>query len=331
MDPHLERSPVDSIFLIPQDIVVEIFLCLGAIGTARCSMSCRRWNMISNDSRALWQHFTNENFCVFQRQHGDEAKVDTIKWVNVYRYISSCLNENTVSLPARVIFSDDGSAYHGYPPENVFDPQEPAWCTNRGVDHNVDLVVELPTTCIVTEFIAENGGRYYSAPLREALVFLSLEDPPDLQKARKYNDEEGSKWVTDLIDQRSSNAAIKNLETSAKSEKVKGVQCSAVEQQQHPIAAFQFSPIYEQCIETQISFLCEPRVTRYIHFKLLNSVHPEGMYSTNIDIKNLTIRGVELSCLPEMLQCSQTQESTNQRTDPSYERFHTYIPSLLRF
>jgi len=452
MDFQIECSPDDSIFLLPQDTVVEIFLCLGAAGTARCSMSCRRLNKISNDSRALWRHFANKDFGVFQRQHDDEANIDTVDWVTVYQYISSRLDsQEMVPLPARVVFSDDGSNYPGFPPENAFDPQKSAWCTNVEVDQNVDLVVELSTTSIVNQFIAQNGGTYYSCPLKEALVFASLEDPPNLQLTRKYNNEEGSKWVTDLIHRRSLNVVVHNdkettifgdgcwqgldlLNKSLKSKEAKILKCSTVDppasnpggsqmwpltredslfleqvkmefgdsswiynefvelmknfmakqmdamvivarvshlfrgynklimgfnklyadefkidvkdtesagrdshccgdglgeqqgqgrqQQQLPIAAFQFSPIYEKCIDTQVSFLCAPKVVRYIHFKLLSSTHLETEYDTNIDMLNLTVQGVELPHLQEMLQCSQSSNIVDHRTDPSYERLH---------
>lgn len=70
---------------------------------------------------------------------------------------------------------------------------------NVGVNKNVDLVVELPTACLVTSFAAQNGNCWFTVPLYKTLVFTSFQEPPDLERGKKYNDKEGSKWVEKLI------------------------------------------------------------------------------------------------------------------------------------
>lgn len=334
---NVEQNVTPELLLIPEDITVEIFLNLGAIETANCAMVCRRWNKISNDSRSLWEHFTTNDFRGLQLNVYSDRNDNYVEWGGIYRYIIRELIDpsNIVSLQARVIFADDGSAYLGYPPENAFDKWKSAWCTNAGVDKNVDLVAELPTTCIVTGFCAENGGTDYSAPLKEALVFASIEKPSDLCMRQKFNDTEGSKWVMELVHRRSLDVIFENSRKKIFGEDCwcerkrfkKSTGCSTSEQQQHPIAAFQFPSDYYSCINTKIEYCCAPTIARYIHFKLLSSVHPADRYSTNIDILNLSILGVNLPCLPEMLKSTMTSQNKQPTPDPSYKRLHKLRPN----
>jgi len=320
------------LWFLPNDTLIEVFIYLGASGTARCSMVCQDWKEVSNKSVALWHHFIKEDFNIDLKEKNNINKEDntTVEWGDIYRYISSRLiislrrNVKERRLPVRIIFAD-GGLKHGtsyesyYPPENVFDPQKGAWCTNAGVDKNVDLVAELPTSCLVTGFLAENGSYEYSAPLKEALVFTSFEEPPDLEIAKSYyNDEKGSKYVTELISNRgfksisktpTSRSYIIAKEKNAVSDKILN---NAVK----PVAAFQFPSHYELCINTLIQFNCTA-IARYVHFKLLSSLHPSGMFSTNIDLLNLAVLGIDLPQLPIML-------NSRKRCcpDPSYERMH---------
>jgi len=344
---HQNCTNVTVNFRLPSDILIETFLCLGASGTAKCAMVCREWNATSQNSLALWRYFTREDFGI-NLQQNDGSKNNNIEWSKVYRYLSSqTIIENLKVLPARVIFADDGSSIKGYPAENAFDPQKGAWCTSWGVQRNIDLVVELPTApCLVTDFFVQNGSHYYTAPLKQALIFASLERPPDLEIGKKFNDEEGMKWVEKLVTLDDEIQIEKWKESNDddktivyKHRRVKRKKCASLDQQQQqkyqPLAAFNFpSNEYDDCVNASFQYnaCASPIIARYIHFKLLNSVTNDkhGRLSTNIDILNLGITGIDLPVLPELLHLEKKGQEDERfgrqmAKDPSYKRMHKVI------
>lgn len=175
-------------------------------------------------------------------------------WRQVYAYLSRQLqicNEKTAAQPldARVMFSDDGSPVPGYPPENSLRRGYGAWCTNSGVETDVDLVLELPEACLITHFEGANGGLFYSAPLREALVFASVH-PVGLENARQYNGRMGSEWAEKLSRCHGTATPVKPAE---------------------PLVGFCFPPPPEAFNARLKKRLNRPVVARYVHFKLLRS------------------------------------------------------------
>ena len=247
-----QNSAKNILTLVEDDAMVEIFCFLGPVFTATCSQVCKQWYTVASDSRCLWRQFVAKDFRL------DEGS-DQTDWKRVYAYLAHQLQSynkaeresKTVQLmrplPATVIFCDDGSNVPGYPPECCLVRGFGAWCTNAGVEEDVDLVIELPATCLITCFEAANGGMFYSAPLKEALVFTSMH-PINLDRARQYDGRTGSEWAKKLH---------ANLDTGYSSAK--------------PLVGFCFPPLPEAFSARLRKPLNYPVVARYVHFKLLSS------------------------------------------------------------
>jgi hypothetical protein len=123
------------------------------------------------------------------------AKTTATNWQQVYSYLALQYPPPQLRrqppppqrLEASVVFADDGGNFPGYPPSNALRPEKSmVWCTRTGVDANVDLIIKLREVSLVTGFVAANGGRGYSAPLKEGLAFVSME-PPNLTAAKWFD------------------------------------------------------------------------------------------------------------------------------------------------
>ena len=149
------------------------------------------------------------------------------------------------------MFSHDGSPVPGHPPESSLRRGRGAWCTNAGApEKDVDLALELPQVCLVTNFEAANGGLFFLATLKEALVFASMH-PINLEDARQHNGRVGSEWAKKL-------SGFPNTATP-------------LSRPTKPLAAFCFPPP-PQAFTSRLSVRSNrPVVARYIHFKLLGS------------------------------------------------------------
>ena len=67
-----------------------------------------------------------------------------------------------------------------------------------------------------------------------------------------------------------------------------------------PVTRLSFPPV-PACLGMQLYCEVEPRICRYVHFKLLGAYHLEGLGSTNIDVQDLHTVGVMLPELSAML------------------------------
>ena len=302
---------------LPDEVITEIFASAGPMDTARCSMVCTKFHSISKNSRQLWRKFVLQDF-----QLGQEKDCD---WKAVYPYLLKRQGKFDISappLPARVVFADDGSHTPGFPPENATSPHwTRPYSTGQGVVKDVDLVIDLNEVCLITGFAAANHCSSCSGPLKEALVFASL-NPPSLDDARQYDGKVGSEWVNKLeshLERQEENEEIYPLDFDKKVNKLGFVMftpCNATE----PLAGFQFPNVPDCYRERLIRYCYKPMVGRYVHFKLLSIFDPFSRRMTNnIDVMDLHTFGVALSELPSLLQ---NDMLNGEHPYPSYQRIH---------
>ena len=219
-------------------------------------------------------------------------------------------------LEGRVVFADDGGHFPGYPAEFAISSTETAWCTARGVQNNVDLVVELKSTSIITGFLMANGGRGYSAPLHNALIFVSM-DPPNLDAARIYDGSNGSAWVQKLYEQKN------NIVVSGKKKPKHCRQAKRCPSGYVPVEAVRFPHGPSASYGRAWLELATPIVGRYIHFKLLSS-HTTPQWeeeSDNIDIMHCHTMGTAVGDLDFFIPAIAPSKPI-----PVYKRVHP-IPS----
>ena len=321
-------------FICDEELLAHIFAFAGPIDAASCSQVCRAWWSASKSHPQLWRTFVQQDYQFRIPKHAPLVEVkkqvdDTscctditfgdidIDCSRVYAYLATQQRKEASRLDGKVVFADDGGNFGGrYPASNVIRPEENlVWCTNTGVETNVDLVVDLGKPCLITGFLAANGGRGYSAPLKEAIVFASM-DPPDLEMAQEYNDANGSLWVKKLLSSRKtrkhrepqqqqqqqhpdriettdnttdSNDSSNNNRQQADNPVQQNKQQPKREQQRHPVAAFEFPNLQTAYTDRSEYVLDNPFVGRYVHFKLLNSFSPPGFehLSDNIDVRHL--------------------------------------------
>lgn len=302
----MTSSSSNIVEILGSDVMADVFSFLGATGTAKCSQVCRQWYRVATISRCLWRQFVVDDFRL-------EEGVESVDWRKAYSYLVQKLfdcdkqekDRTWAPLPARVVFSDDGSAVPGYPPEAAIRRGLGAWCTNAGVEEDVDLVLKLPQLCMVTSFEVANGGHFYSAPLKEALIFTSTQ-PVDLEAARKFNGKEGSEWVDRLAGAPNFNANPNNGSSE-------------------PLIGLHFPPLPQAFNARHHRRLGRrPVLARYIHFKLLSSYNYPGMLSDNIDVQDLLTYGCTLPELPSLLQTPNLNAQLPE--DPSYRRMHEIRP-----
>lgn len=185
------------------DVAGHIFTFAGPLATARCAQVCKSWKHASERHLSLWRTFVEQDFGLPKGNYPMDRH-----WHRIYAKCTSELQKTPWQhLEASVVFADDGGNFPGYPAQHaLIDSMNMVWCTSTGADRNVDLVVELGQLCLLTGFRAANGGRGYSAPLQQGLVFVGV-DPPDLESARCYNVQQGdhnggelgSNWVRHLF------------------------------------------------------------------------------------------------------------------------------------
>lgn len=302
-----ESSSSVTITSLADEIIAEVFSYCGSVHTARCAQSCRNFCRVSKNSRALWRRFVYDEFGLAQGS-------DSADWYAVYRYIKqqqkayfdglildeyANISDDNNLIPSQLVFCDDGSHQPGNNPEHALNrTAHQCWCTNAFVDHDVDLVADLTTPHLVMALEVANGGMQYSAPVKEALAFASLE-LPNLEMARQYD---GSKGIT----------IARQPSQSQHSNKVP---------LHHPLAGFCF-PRQAYNVRLQKPVV-RPTVARYVHFKLLTSSKDSNRVSNNIDVCSLLAFGVPLPRLNELIHAG-SEDSNNNTPDPSkaYSRRH---------
>ena len=283
----------------------SIFDFVGSQGTAQCMLVCRSWAAAAKGNPSLWRNFVKKEFrlCVPDDSSSSNNMTSSIQqrsvttptnWPTAYRYlkrnyrsykarVDDRSEESPTPLRGRVVFADDGGHFPGYPSKYALSPRNAlVWCTSPGVDRNVDLVVELDVPSIITGFVIANGGRGYSAPLKEGLVFVSM-DPPDLDAARIYDGENGSAWVKKIIGKGQVGVG-----------QAKSCPSGSV-----PLAAVRFSNLSQSFDAISKPKLKTPIVGRYIHFKLLSSHLTAGFegLSDNIDLMHCHTMGLPVGDL----------------------------------
>lgn len=201
----------------------------------------------------------------------------------VHRYVTKLYSSDENDLiDCSVIFSDDGTPYPDYLPEYAMRDNRQAWCTHPGVKANVDLVARV--TCsvphLVTSVEVRTPGCGFSNPVLETLAWLSF-DAPDVAARRVWD----------------------------------GTDPESITLEPNQIAV-SCSDIPARTIGSAPGHPATPIVSRFVHFKILNSRHSESERA-NIDVGALLIRGVPLPELERVMG-----QPIKLGPDPSYERFH---------
>ena len=282
-----------------------VFEFVGSQGIAQCMLVCRSWAAAAKGNPSLWRNFAKREFrfsvpddttssSTNNSSSIQQQSVTTpTNWPTAYRYLARHYRrskswppeESPNPLSGRVVFADDGGHFPGYPAKYALSPRNLlVWCTSPGVERNVDLVVELDAPSIITGFVIANGGRGYSAPLKEGLAFVSM-DPPDLEAARFYDDDNGRSWVKKLLEKGDRKVSAANA---------KSCPSGTV-----PLAAVRFSILPDAFDASAKIKFRTPIVGRYIHFKLLSSHFSQGYegFNDNIDIMHCHTMGVPVGDL----------------------------------
>ncbi|CAB9525599.1 expressed unknown protein [Seminavis robusta] len=360
---HQHQDSLLLQYLVDPALTAHIFSFVGPVGTAKCAATCRSWRIIVSSTQSLWKQFVKDDFglSLSSSNNNHTTKVMIHPWEHVYRHIRLQQQHPNHRLNGRVLFADDGGNFPGYPPNHALLPEtNRVWCTRPGVDANVDLVIQLASTCLVTGFVCANGGRGYSAPLQEALVFLSLEQPPNLQAARFYNtgttqQNVGPQWVRYLFqkEEEPANNTTNNtpppppLEdnnnndnnndnhhpepTSPASTATTNKPPSNNDNNNDPVASFWFPHLQQAYYGRSQQTLAKPIVARYIHLKLLSSHSPPGLedISDNIDLMHFHTLGVPLPLLDTTLLPNVLQSEAPPNYVRTHERRHdtnTLVP-----
>lgn len=299
---------------LPDELLVNIFAAAGPIDTARCATTCEKLRSVSEKSSELWREFAAQEFF-----HCASSGKKTLDWKSVYVYLLSQLRISGYShedpLPARVVFADDGSHYPGHPPENALrEGWTRPYSTGVGVYEDVDLVIDLSEVCLITGFAIANHCHHCTGPVKEALVFASMQ-PPDLDYARRYDSKAGSEWVSKLEGQVEDMGSYLQHRKTNRVGFVKFTPGNSAQ----PLAGFRF-PDFPECNNVRLIRDCKSMVGRYVHFKLLSTFDPfnEGTRQT-ICVMHLHTFGVALSELPALLQNDKLNEGC---PIPDYERIH---------
>lgn len=321
-DHIISVAACSSSVLLTDDVLVDIFSFLGPLDTAKCAQICKAWHHVATHSRSLWRTFVYNTFGFLAG--GDDSGAACADWKAVYGHLTHKSKETPELLAARVVFSDDGSPIPGYLADNALRNNNGAWCTNVGVNQNVDLVIELQVPALVSGFVIENGGIFYDAPLKEALAFCSLK-PIDLDGARKYNGAMG-KEVVNMMEELLDGFKRKSLAARIVANHARfSAPCP-----DQPKAAFRVDAALPTAYSARLERRCDPVVANFVHFKLLSSFDYAYAPADNIDVKNLHTYGVPLAThdLAMLLQENNKDNNNNgvlknpQPPDPSYKRMH---------
>jgi hypothetical protein len=276
---HTMSSPDEqNNFLgLPDEVLAGIFSAAGPANTARCSSACSQLHSVQKNHPTLWRNFVKKDF----RLLGDGGACKD--WQKVYAYLSTKLSEtghpDKDPLSATVFFADDGTASE--PPENaVQSGKARPYSTGQGVLKDVDLVIDLGQVCLITGFAIANHCPSCSGPLKDALVFASIE-PPNLEHKRQYDGIVGSGLAAameSLVEKRYAarpRAADPHPFAFRRQPKrdISGHVSHTPSSDTEPIAGFLF-PEPPECYHVRLVRHCRPVVGRYIHFKLLNVYDP---------------------------------------------------------
>ena len=330
------------ILSLADEITAEIFSFLGPLDlVARCAPTCPRWHRVSRHSRALWRRFVYQEYGFGQ---GDPEA----DWQAVYAYLYGRRHGPggrygaapdpffSQLIQSQLVFCDDGSHQPGNGPENALDSyNRSCWCTNAFVDHDVDFVADLGEPCLVTHVRIENGDFQFTAPVKEALAFLSW-DLPDLDHARAFDGPTGIELAHELCP--GINWDNEDLRDVRSRESRTIVPSAAAAANRHyPKAGFVFPDSPDRAFLKAIKEPVRPIVARYVHFKLLSSSKCNDRVSNNIDVCHLQTLGFPLPALEAMIypqRQTSTMDSTNNDNtataattlppDPSsrYQRHH---------
>ncbi|CAB9529915.1 expressed unknown protein [Seminavis robusta] len=287
--------------LLADEVTAEIFAFLGAVDTARCAKTCRHWNRVSKHSRALWRRFSYDDF-------GLAEGSDAADWKAVYAFLKRQERRyreavDDCFIQSRLVFCDDGSHQPGNNPEHALrrGGENSCWCTNAFVDRDVDLVADLGEPHLVMAFEVRNGGVRFSAPVKEALAFASLQ-MPNLESASVYDGSNGIQLAHELMKCNNSNNS--NNDPGS------------------PLAGFVFPGIPRAFNSVCAQPAKRPTVARFVHFKLLTSSKCFNRVSNNIDVCNLFAFGVPLAELNALIHPG-AATTADAPPDPSrYVRRH---------
>jgi len=357
------------LLLFSDEITAELFSFLGAHDTARLAKTCRHVRRVSHMSRALWRRFCYDDYGVSQ---GHPAA----NWLEVYDYLKGQEKTyhdtpNVFFLPTQVLFSDDGSEQDGNPASNALQPAfrhdyARCWCTNAYIDHDVDLVATLQeqqqqqnnnnqqqTPCLVMAFEIVNGNRNFSAPVKEALCFASM-DMPDLEQAKDFDVAKGGiEWAVKLQERQEeelreqerqllqwrNTTTTTTTTTTTNHDQDPGFAwprptTPSKHKPNDPLAGFSFPGIPMAFNKRLKHPVTRPTVARFVHFKLLSSSKCNHRVSNNIDVSGLYTYGVPLPQLqnlvfpPELIaNDDETSNAVMPPPDPSrYQRRYDVKP-----
>ena len=317
-NPTMASSEKSQMEKLPDELVERVFAACGPIATARCAEVCKRLQSQSKNNPNLWHNFAAKEV------RGCEGDDEARDWKAIYGYLYTKQRQFNFSLdhplPGRPLFADDGGRHEwsgGPPAVTLSHGENQPYSTGNGVTRNVDFVVDLGDVCLITGFAAANHCRGCSGPLKEALVFTSL-NPPDLDHARIYDGKHGSEWVNMLEKGTTeTKAAYRNIN---KLNRERTVSFTANNDTQ-PVAGLRL-PEYPDCYEERVIRHCKPTVGRYVHFKLLGIYNPRGRPESqnNIDVMDLLTFGVALPELPGLLHGNFLRNP--ERPIPDYQRIH---------
>jgi len=312
---------------LPEDLLCRIFAATanGAC-VSRCERTCIAMWRLSLRARELWRVLLTLAYGLPPQVCG--AECDTRA---VFQYIAREEKHGEQKLiPAVVLFSDDGIPFPGHGPGKAmphhFSNPMACWCTNEGVNRNVDLVVSFVPTMdsaaitervtqlpknhsqdgkraeiprmpyLVTDFTVVNPGEGFSNPMHKVLAWASIM-PPDLEASK----------IWDLTTEEQSTDETNSQRGSPEAPTV---------------AVF---PPYPTCRNSAVTVPCSQDgkkravVAYFAHFKLLNSFDDEGHHgdTANIDAKGLYAQGKALPQLETFLG-----STVDVGDDPSYEVRH---------
>ena len=313
-----EKSQMEQ---MPDELVERVFTACGPVATARCTEVCKKLHSESKNNPDIWRKFVAEEV------RGCESDDESCDWKAIYGYLYTKQRQFNFSLehplPGRPVFADDGGlGQFGEPPQAALrHGVDRPYSTGRGVTRNVDLVVDLGEVCLITGFAAANHCPGCSGPLKEALVFTSL-NPPDLEHARMYGDNEGSEWVTTLEkDTAETKPAYHAINKLNRERTVSFLPNNDTQ----PVAGLRL-PEDPDCYEERVIRHCKPTVGRYVHFKLLSIYSPHGRRESqnNIDVMDLLTFGIALPELPGLLR--RDVLNSPERPIPDYQRIHEVPP-----
>ena len=297
---------------------------LGPVGTARCAQVCSKLRSLSNNNQVLWRNFVLQHY---QMHDVDVSRTDC-DWAELFGYMWRQFRNVGYShkqrLPARFVFADDGRLSPRFDgPNNAVssDGRNRPYSTGLGVVSDVDYVVDLSQVCLLTGFAIANHCPNCSGPLKEALLFVSTR-PPDLNHARRYDGDEGKKWVNKL------EKLVKKPKkghgwSSAGKNNLAGIVQFTADDASQPVAAFRF-PKAPECFNVRLNrHLEKPVVGRYIHFKLLSIYDVFQCGATNnIDVMHLHSFGV---ALPKHASILRKEALETESTIPDYQRIHEIV------